>query len=425
MSGHANDSNSVYRKKPSDAVKFFPHSGRGLVHRRRRPMQLRTAVGMIELQVLHGQDPRDKHWGCPIRESWGLSSHQQLSLGLEDKLAFTVTATASYEEAAAVAQKWGALVSGSALHALTQRLGARAEANMQAQLESVPSERQPERAPTKLAVLMLDGWQVRQRGPGWGKKRTQQTRVEWHEWKTGVYYRQEQAGHTASGRGVLDEKIVIGWQGEPLEFGRRLHWEALRGGLGRARAKLVVGDGAPWIWNVAQDRWAGRSEVLDFYHASQHVWELGRALHGNDEEAAATWVEARLHQLRHGQEKRVLAEVGKLKGSRGKAGKVVKREKNYLATHAGRMNYQAIHRRGWPIGSGPVESACRQRNVASNVPANSGPPKECAISVRSPKPVTTTTGINSGSHPDGGSARMRPKQLGGSARCAGQRHKER
>jgi hypothetical protein len=72
-------------------------------------------------------------------------------------------------------------------------------------------------------------------------------------------------------------------------------------------------------------------------------------------------VEARLHQLRHGQEKRVLAEVGKLKGSRGKAGKVVKREKNYLATHAGRMNYQAIHRRGWPIGSGPVESACRQR----------------------------------------------------------------
>jgi hypothetical protein len=361
VNGHANDSNNVYRKKPTGAAKFSPLSHRRLVHRRGRRMQLRSAVGVIELQVLHGQDPGDKHWGCPIRECWGLSCHQQLSLALEDKLAFTVTATSSYEEAAAVAQKWGATVSHSAMHALTQRLGARAEANTQAQLESVPRERRPERAPTKLAVLMLDGWQVRQRGPGWGKKRTQQTRVEWHEWKTGVYYRQEQAGHTAGGRGVLEEKIMIGWQGEPLEFGRRLHWEALRSGLGRAQAKLVVGDGAPWIWNVAQDRWAGASEVLDFYHASQHLWELGRALHRQDEAATAKWVEARLHQLRHGGEKRVLAEVARLKVSRGKAGKVVKREQNYLATHARRMNYRVIHRRGWPIGSGPVESACRQR----------------------------------------------------------------
>jgi hypothetical protein len=178
-----------------------------------------------------------------VREHWGLSCHQQLSLALEDKLAFTITATASYEEASALAQKWGSPVSDSALHALAQRLGARAAARRQAQLKTAPVERQPQRAPTKLAVLMLDGWQVRQRGPGWGKKRTQKPRVEWHEWKTGVYYRHEQAGRTAGRRGVLAEKIVIGWQGEPMEFGRRLHWEALRGGLGRAQAKLVVADG--------------------------------------------------------------------------------------------------------------------------------------------------------------------------------------
>jgi hypothetical protein len=127
--------------------------------------------------------------------------------------------------------------------------------------------------------------------------------VEWHEWKTGVYYRQEQAGRTTGGRGVLTEKIVIGWQGDPLEFGRRLQWEALRGGLGRARARQIVGDGAPWIWNVAQDRWAGATEVLDFYHASQHLWDLGRALHGQDEAAAAQWVEPRRHRLRHGRGK--------------------------------------------------------------------------------------------------------------------------
>jgi hypothetical protein len=324
-------------------------------------MRLRTVVGVIELQVWHGQDPGDEHWGCPVREHWGLSQHQQLSLALEDRLAFTITATASYEEAAAVAQKWGSPVSDSSLHALAQRLGARAEACAQERLAAAPQEWQPERAPTPLAVLMLDGWLVRQRGPGWGKKQTAQPRVAWHEWKTGVYYRHEQAGRSAGARGVLAEKVVLGWQGEPLEFGRRLHWEALRAGLGRAQARLVVADGAPWIWHLAQDRWAGAIQVLDFYHASQHLWELGRALHGPDEGAVARWVEPRRRQLRHGREKRVLAEIAGLKAPRGEAGPVVQREQTYFATHAGRVNYQRIQRRGWPIGSGSVESACRQR----------------------------------------------------------------
>jgi hypothetical protein len=324
-------------------------------------MQLRTAVGVLELEVLHGQDPLDQHWGCPVRERWGLTAHQQLSLGLEDKLAFTLTATSSYADAAALAQKWGSPVADSTLHALAQRLGARAEAQTQQRLEQPPEEGEPARAPTELAVLMLDGWQVRHRGPGWGKQKSSQSRVEWHEWKTGVYYRQEQAGRTSGGRGVLAEKIVIGWQGEPLEFGRRLHGEALRGGLGRARNLLVVGDGAPWIWNVAHDRWPGAIELLDFYHASQHLWDLGRAWHGADEASAAPWVEPRLHRLRHGKEKQVLAELAALKRSRGAAGEIVKREQAYFANHAGRMNYQKLHRRGGPIGSGPVESACRQR----------------------------------------------------------------
>jgi hypothetical protein len=290
-----------------------------------------------------------------------LSDHQQLSLALEDKLAFTVTATGSYEEAALLAQKWGVGVSASAMHALTQRLGSRAEARTQERVASAPVEREPQPAASALAVLMMDGWQVRQRGPGWGKARTRKARVEWHEWKTGVFYRHEQSGHNAAGRGVLAEKLVVGWQGEPLEFGRRLHWEAMRAGLGRAESKLIVADGAPWIWNLAQDRWAGATEVLDFYHASQHLWELGRALVGQDEAKLAQWVEPRRHQLRHGKQAIVLAEIANLAVPATEAGKIIKREKEYFAGHERRMNYRNIHRRGWPIGSGSVESACRQR----------------------------------------------------------------
>ena len=324
-------------------------------------MQLRTVVGVVELKVIHGQDPTDKQWGCPIREQWGLKQHQQLSLALEDKLAFTVTATPTYKEAAAVAQKWGVPISDSALHALTQRLGAQAGARTQERLQNPPPEREPQRAASALGVLMQDGWQVRQRGPGWGKRRTKENRVEWHEWKTGVYYRHEQAARTAGGRGLIEGKLIIGWQGEPVEFGRRLHWEAQREGLGRAQAKLILGDGAPWIWNLANDRWAGATQVLDFYHATEHLWELGRALHPQDEAAVAQWVEPRCHQLRHGRHQRVLREIAELKAPRGPAEPVVVREQKYFAGHAPRMNYAQIHWRGWPISSGAVESACRQR----------------------------------------------------------------
>ena len=73
------------------------------------------------------------------------------------------------------------------------------------------------------------------------------------------------------------------------------------------------------------------------------------------------WVVPRLHQLRHGQEQAVLKQVARLKPPRGEAGAVVRREQNYFTTHAGRMDYATVAARDWPIGSGAVESACRQR----------------------------------------------------------------
>ena len=209
--------------------------------------------------------------------------------------------------------------------------------------------------------MMVDGWQVRHRGKGWGQQRTSNPRVEWHEMKTGVFYLQEQAARTEGGRGLIADKVVVSVVGEPGALGQRLHWEALRGGLGRARRQLFLGDGAPWVWNLKQDRWAKAVGLLDFFHASQHLWAVGRMVAGEEESRLVPWVEARLHHLRHGQEKKVLTELAGLKNKRGTPRAVLAREQNYFAAHAGRMNYQTIARRGWPIGSGAVESACRQK----------------------------------------------------------------
>ena len=323
-------------------------------------MGLRTVVGKVKLKVWEGQDPQDKHWGCPIREKWGLRAHQQMSPALEEKLAFTATLANSYEATAQIASKWGSSVDDSVVHALVQRVGSRAEAQTQERLKQAPQESQPQRAASELALLMLDGWFARFRGPGWGKQKTIKERVEWREIKDGVFYLHEQAGRTAGGRGAITDKIVVRSQEDPTDLGRRLHWEALRGGLSRARNKLVLGDGMAWIWNLKANRWPDARELLDFWHGGQHLWSLGRACNRMDESKAKPWVEKRLHRLRHGREKGLLKEISQFKATQSQLGKIVQQEKNYFAGQAHRMNYKEIADRGWPVGSGPVESSCRQ-----------------------------------------------------------------
>lgn len=319
-------------------------------------MQLRTALGVVGLKVWRGKNPANGSWGIPIRQRWGLSPHQQLSPALEDKLAYFATVAGTYESAARLARKLGIAVEDSTVRQLAQRLGARAEEQTQQRLKSVPQPIDPKGPASPLAVIMIDGYQVRHRGPDWGKKKAQKPRVEWHEQKVGVFYHQNQ-----NAEGVLLEKLSLGWQGEPVELGERLHWEACRHGLGRAEQSLAVADGALWIWRLIEQRWQEAHQVLDFYHASQHLHALAEALHPEDEPLRQHWVDQQCHDLRHGKQKQVLRRIGRLPEGPAPTAEVIGREKNYFQSHSQRLNYQALSRRGWPIGSGSVESACAQR----------------------------------------------------------------
>jgi len=282
-----------------------------------------------------------------------------MSQALAEKLAFTATLVGSYEDASQVAERWGCPIHASVIHQLVQRLGEKAEKQTIQRLQDIPKEKQPLRAASVLAVLMSDGWMARFRGPGWGRKKTEKECVEWHEIKTGVFYLQEQLARSDQGRGTISDKVLVRWRGDPVEFGRRLAWEALRGGLGRAKETLTLADGGKWIWHMVADRWPHARQLLDFYHGSEHLHELAQAYWG-DENSAKIWSDQRLHQLRHGKEKVVLAEIQELKAPRGQRGEIVRKAQHYFASQGGRMNYKEIADRGWPIGSGPAESACRQ-----------------------------------------------------------------
>ena len=97
------------------------------MHRHRHRFHLRTGAGDVQIETWQGQDPRDGHWGCPLRERWGLPPHQKVSPWWQEKLAFTVTVSTSYEAAATLLQKLGHGADDATLHALAQRLGTRAQ----------------------------------------------------------------------------------------------------------------------------------------------------------------------------------------------------------------------------------------------------------------------------------------------------------
>ena len=158
-----------------------------------------------------------------------------------------------------MAQKWGVTVDDSTLHALTQRLGERAEARTVEQLKTAPQEREPQRAPTKLAVLMLDGWQVRQRGPGWGKKKTKENRgmEDGHRLSIGTIrsHRRRTWGDHPEGGGRVARRPRGVWT--PPELGKpcAADWAARRPSWWPAMARpgsgiwcKTAGPGRPKCW---------------------------------------------------------------------------------------------------------------------------------------------------------------------------------
>lgn len=332
-------------------------------------------MGEIGLHVVYGTDPETGERVCPIRVLWGLEPKEKMSPVLSERLCLTAASTFSYERAADVAQTWGTAVDDSTIHQCVSRRGQRAEAQCEERVERAVSveTRGEVVAQAKAAVpagafslvVMMDGWMARERGPQWGVKPPgkEANRVEWHEMKTAIVFRLDQRGETQSGRRMILEKHYVCYRGDPHEFGRLIYAEALRRGLVQAARVYVVADGGVWIWNLVEERFSEATGVLDFYHASQHLWAVAHELYA-DEDEARRWVEPLLHQLKHGGEAGVLKTLEDLLQLCGELeegpAQVIEREVKYYQNHRDHLHYSQAESQGCPKGSGAVESTCSQ-----------------------------------------------------------------
>jgi len=339
-----------------------PKTGEGLKDVRWRDLQLMSISGVVKLRVRHGYSPALGQWVCPARQVWGLKAYQRLSPELESRLAYTASETTSYEAAAQMATRWGCPVSDGCIHQHLQSLGEAAE-----QIE-LPHPVIPPQEPEFSLVIMLDGWLARERGPDWGAgpRKKEAQRILWHEVKSAVIYRLERRGATDSGRGMLIEKFVVATPPEtsPVDFGTAVQTEARRRGMGRAKYVYLVMDGALWLWELAQDRFAQALKTLDFHHARDHLWAITNSLHGEDTPEAKAWVQPLLRSLRKGRENRVVRQLEELLQNQSErtpeSQALIEREVKFFVKHRDHLHYQAMEKAGAPRGSGAVESLGKQ-----------------------------------------------------------------
>jgi len=149
----------------------------------------------------------------------------------------------------------------------------------------------------------------------------------------------------AARRGALE---IVGWEG-----GRS------SAGLAVLRDVLVLADGARWIWTLAAEHFGARRELVDFYHASEHLWTVARLLESEGTAVAQTWGAARCHELRHEGVEPVRTALRDARATTADGRKLLRRERAYFRTNAARMDYPAAKAAGLPIGSGAVESLAR------------------------------------------------------------------
>jgi len=97
-----------------------------------------------------------------------------------------------------------------------------------------------------------------------------------------------------------DSTTYVGAIETAEEFGKRLYLEAWKRGWSRAKKKVVLGDGAEWIWNLAHQHFPGAIQIVDLYHARQHLWELVRKLYPNDEVQQKRWIMVQQNRLDKG-----------------------------------------------------------------------------------------------------------------------------
>ena len=324
--------------------------GQPATYQRQRTAQVTTLLGPISIArpyylcaaCGHGQHPLD------LQLQFCAGSR---SAALDELLALLGATQDSFAQAAQVLERLTLVhVSANSIRDATEQLGTVLVAHQAQPLD----QRTPAALPRATATpqtsrlyITMDGVLAHLHEHGWSeikvgccyhtRSRVERTRPD----------RLAIRAHSASYLSSLDEAQSFGWQ---------LWQEAVRRGVLTADEVVVVGDGAHWIWNLAERHFPRATQIVDWYHASEYIWNAARAIWGEAGAERAGWARSQLDLLWESKVGEVLRELEQWLSS----GEAVEAAVSYSREHQGRMDYASYRARGMQIGSGSAESACKQ-----------------------------------------------------------------
>jgi hypothetical protein len=141
----------------------------------------------------------------------------------------------------------------------------------------------------------------------------------------------------------------------PSAFAQRVQREAQRRGFDQAPRRVVLGDGAPWIWNLASEQFPGAIQIVDLFHAKGHLWDVAKAIYGAGSDLGEQWAKQRRDELDDGNLDAVLAALRIHAPSNDEARKCLA----YVTANQNRMRYPEFRAQGLCTSTGVVEAGCK------------------------------------------------------------------
>jgi hypothetical protein len=359
-------------------------------HRQRlvgeRPKELLTLVGRVRfvrpyyqcLQVCE-QDGMCTHGEVPDDVLWGVDE-RRTTRGVQREISY-LCGHLTFEEAAdTFCRQVPLLMSGRQALTLMRPLGAALAVHQDqhvtalhaqaTQARSQPRE-EPQTKEIERLYIELDGVFARMR-----RGSVPMEQEELH--RQGYVYREIKAGAVfRAERGPKRSELASGvYVDTPAEDSIRyvarrtakggfdwvLYQLALDGGLEQAQQVVVLGDGAPWIWNLVAEHFPGAVQIVDLYHAKEHVWDVAHAVFGRGTAAGTAWATHACSLLEEGQSEALVSAIAALPPippEPGQARSIPERAVDYFTINAPRMRYPIFRAQGMHLGSGIAEAACK------------------------------------------------------------------
>ena len=330
-----------------------------------RTKDVHTILGDVELRRAYyhcGQCPADVEHGVIPKDQELDVVGTSFSPGLRRLMARVGAQEAFALARQDLAELAGVVVSTKAVERISEAVGVAAEAANEAERAALHAGTVLPSPATHRLYIEMDGTGVpalpkeRQGRAGKAADGTAKTR----EAKLGCVF--TQFHFDAEGWPVRDceSTTYVGAIETAEQFGPRLHAEAVRRGLTPATTTVVLGDGAPWIWNRADAHFPGAVQIVDLYHARQHLEAVARLAFGSSTAAAKAWVAARRDELDDGDVDLIIAEIRRLPAASDPNRQAeLRKEAEYFETNKLRMCYKYFRGRGFFVGSGVVEAGCK------------------------------------------------------------------